>query len=534
MGYGGTKKEMERLIIDASKMTDVQKKLGITVDATSDSFSNIINAISVVQYSLGITGTTAKEASTTISGSVNAMKSAWENLLVGVSDDTQDFGALVDNFVESIVGQNGVGGVVNNILPRVQTAISGIGTLVSGLLTTLVPQLIDMVPPLIEQSFPVIISALETAISGISSVLPKITTVLIGLLPQAVETGFSIINGLISGVSSALPELIPTIMTIIPTIIDTLTENTPMLFSALITMAETLTKSLIDNLPTFIDQLLTSLDMFADMLGENLDTIIEAGIQVLLALVRGVTEALPTLIERVPEIVSKFADLINDNAPTILQAGIQILLELIKGIIQAIPTLKKNITQIFTAIWKVWQSIQWIKLGKLIINGLKKGITAMLGSLKNSTGSIVDKIKSGLSALKDKGLEWGKDMLQGFIDGIKNKIANLGSAITDVAKTISSKLHFSVPDEGPLADADTWMPDMIDLMVNGIKTNKYKLENQITGLASTINDDMGFDEFGGSGNNPQTEFVFRYDDNGNELYRFLFSKMKIVAQEVGT
>ena len=98
LGYGGTKSEMERLIQDASKMKDVQEELGITVDASSISFGNIVNAISVVQKSMGITGTTAKEASTTISGSLASMKSSWENLLTGIANDQVDLENLIFNF----------------------------------------------------------------------------------------------------------------------------------------------------------------------------------------------------------------------------------------------------------------------------------------------------------------------------------------------------------------------------------------------------------------------------------------------------
>ena len=84
LGYGGTQEEMKRLVSDAAKLTDVQKELGVTVDANSLSFGNIVNAISVVQKQMGITGTTSKEAATTIEGSVSSAKAAWENFEAGV------------------------------------------------------------------------------------------------------------------------------------------------------------------------------------------------------------------------------------------------------------------------------------------------------------------------------------------------------------------------------------------------------------------------------------------------------------------
>lgn len=138
LGYGGTKTEMERLIKDASRMKDVQKKLGVTVDESSLSFANIVNAISVVQSSMGIMGATAEEASTTIEGSVNAMKSAWKNLLVGIADDNADFKTLVNNFVDSAITAG------DNLIPRLETVLDGLGTLITTGSETILPKVIDI------------------------------------------------------------------------------------------------------------------------------------------------------------------------------------------------------------------------------------------------------------------------------------------------------------------------------------------------------------------------------------------------------
>lgn len=138
LGYGGTQTEMERLIKDASRMKDVQKKLGVTVDESSLSFANIVNAISVVQSSMGIMGATAEEASTTIEGSVNAMKSAWKNLLVGIADDNADFKTLVNNFVDSAITAG------DNLIPRLETVLNGLGTLITTGSETILPKVIDI------------------------------------------------------------------------------------------------------------------------------------------------------------------------------------------------------------------------------------------------------------------------------------------------------------------------------------------------------------------------------------------------------
>lgn len=134
LGYGGTQEEMKRLISDASKMTDVQKELGVTVDASSLSFGNIVNAISVVQKQMGITGTTSKEAATTIEGSVNSAKAAWENFEAGVISANN----LVDTFWTAAKN------ILNNLgqmIPRLGKTGMDVVESLSGKIGDAVPQL---------------------------------------------------------------------------------------------------------------------------------------------------------------------------------------------------------------------------------------------------------------------------------------------------------------------------------------------------------------------------------------------------------
>lgn len=147
LGYGGTKEEMARLITDASKLTGVQKELNLTVEDGNMSFGNIVNAISVVQKNMGIMGTTSKEASSTIQGSVNAMKSSWKNLLTAIADDNKDLSKSVDEFVDSAVTAS------KNLVPRIKVAVEGIKKLISSIVTEVFPKLKKEIPelkPLIE------------------------------------------------------------------------------------------------------------------------------------------------------------------------------------------------------------------------------------------------------------------------------------------------------------------------------------------------------------------------------------------------
>ena len=168
LGYGGTQEEMKRLIADASKMTDVQEKLGITVDASSMSFGNVVNAISVMQESLGIAGATANEAETTIEGSLNMMKAAWQNLVVGMADSEADMELLINNFVESTAT------AAKNLLPRIEQTLKGIG------------QLIEKLSPVIAEALPVLVES---------------------VLPSLLSAGISLITAIVKGCVTALPGL---------------------------------------------------------------------------------------------------------------------------------------------------------------------------------------------------------------------------------------------------------------------------------------------------------------------------------------
>ena len=186
------------LIADASKMTDVQNELGITVAEGDMSFANIANAISVVQKNMGLMGTTAQEASGTISGSTGSMKSAWENLVTGIADDNADFETLVDNLVTSIVGKDGEGGFINNILPRIQTALDGIVKMVVSLTDTLLPKIVEIGTDLItnlassiNENLPALLDSasviLDTLINGILTLLPTLLPVAISMLQTLVN-----------------------------------------------------------------------------------------------------------------------------------------------------------------------------------------------------------------------------------------------------------------------------------------------------------------------------------------------------------
>ena len=234
LGYGGTKEEMQRLLDDAEKIS------GVKYDISS--FADVTQAIHVMQTELGITGTTAKEASTTIQGSASAMKASWENLLVGMADESMDFDALLKNFIES------VGTFAENLVPRIKVALGGIIKLIS----SLAPMLVKELPTLLQELLPMALTAigdivltvgevlpslLETVITSLVSVLPILIPQLVTAITQLIVLILENINDIIMPIIDALPLIIESIMS-------ALLSNMPIIIKALVLAALKIVKAL--------------------------------------------------------------------------------------------------------------------------------------------------------------------------------------------------------------------------------------------------------------------------------------------------
>lgn len=232
LGYGGTKSEMERLLKDAEKIS------GVKYDISS--YADVVEAIHVVQTEMGITGTTAEEASKTISGSVNATKAAWQNLLVGIADDNADIGKLVDNFVDSAVSAG------SNLIPRIQKILDGAAKLVSVAAEKLLPVVVDA----IITNLPMLVNSAVSMVKTIVTTLTEPKT-LSGLIDAAVEILLTLGNGIVE----VLPKLVPAVLMIITSIVEKLSDPDTLheLVKASIDMIGEIATGLIDNLPDLID-----------------------------------------------------------------------------------------------------------------------------------------------------------------------------------------------------------------------------------------------------------------------------------------
>lgn len=376
LGYGGTKEEMERLFADAEKLSG--QKFDIS------SYSDIVDAIHVVQTEMGITGTTAAEAASTIEGSGGSAKAAWANLITGIADDNADLDTLIGNFVSSVETAAG------NIIPRVSAILGGISQLVTSASTTIIPMVIttitDNLPSLLQAA-----AALVGALGqGIIDSLPAITQAAIDIL-------FFLSNGLIEN----LPTLIDGIVQVTMTIVQMLTspDFLTQLIETAILLITTLAQGLIDAIPQLIAAVPLIIGNLLAAIIVELPNIIQMGIDLLFALIDGIIKCIPELVAAVPTLIIAFINGIVNNLDKIILAGPQIIVSLITGIIGAIPELIAAVPRIIAAIADTIRNYDWGGIGKNIVRGLKNGIAGMWGNIKSWFSDKVNGLVSGVKKI---------------------------------------------------------------------------------------------------------------------------------------
>lgn len=374
LGYGGTKAEMERLLADAEKLS------GVKYDISS--YSDIIDAIHVVQTEMGITGTTAKEASSTIEGSLNSMKAAWANVVTGIADENADFDTLISNLVDS------VGTFADNIIPRITQALKGVGTLIE----KLAPVIAEQLPGLIEAILPPLLDA----VAGL-------VTSLIQALPDLISTIITAISDFIN--SDSLPTLIQALIDGILGLVDAIVENLPLLIDAGIQLIVALAEGLIEALPQIIDKIPEIIDGLINGLLDNIDAIIEAGVQLLVSIVSNLPAIIAGIVKAIPAIIKAIFKAIVKGAKEMLKAGKELVKGLWQGLKDSIGWIKDKITgwvgNVLSFIKGLFgihsPSRKMAEDGKYLVMGLGKGIT---DSTRYATDALKDTAKQMEKAFK--------------------------------------------------------------------------------------------------------------------------------------
>lgn len=443
LGYGGTASEMYRLLQDAANLNE---EFASTAKFSMDSkghleanFADITEAIHIVQTEMGITGTTAKEASETISGSIASAKGAFDNFLNGTGSPE----ALAESMVTA--GKN---------------VLKGLGEIVPRLLQTL-PE----VGKLIQEN-------LVNSLSGDS-------------MQKIVEAGKNAVMSLIDGMLASVPTNISVDLNFVKLIADTVITNVPTLIQKGYELLSNLVDGFVKAIPEALPKILDFVQGIGDKLAEAAPILIQKGFELLQKLVEGIITAVPILISRVPEIISTFANIINDNFPTILMKGAQLLGQLVLGLIQSIPTLIANIPKIISAIVDTLMAFQWLNLGRGIIKFLGDGIGAMkdfvvkkgfeiLNGLKNTLMNLPSTLAnigrtavSGLGNAISAGISWVKNAAGNIVSAIVNTIKSIPGGMLSIGKDIVKGLWNGI------SDMTGWVIDKIqgfgESVLGGIK-----------------------------------------------------------------
>lgn len=398
LGYGGTSSEMYRLLQDAAKLNE---EFANTAQFSMDSkghleanFADITKAIHIVQTEMGITGTTAKEASETISGSVSAMKGAFDNFLNGTGSPKE----LAETMVTA--GKNVINGL-SEIVPR--------------LLETL-PEVKNLIQENLAQAF-----------SG-------------DTVQRMVESGKNVVMSLLTGMLDSVSNILPVALSLIQYIAEAITTNVPILLQKGYEILQNLINGFVEAIPEALPKILDFIQGIGDKLAEAAPVMIQKGFELLQKLVEGIVTAIPILVSRVPEIISTFANVINDNFPTILAKGVQLIGQLVMGIIQAIPTIIANIPKIISAIVDTIMAFQWLSLGKNIITFFKDGIMSMVGAVKSAGTNVFNAIKNAIVNLPSTLGNLGRSAIHNLSSTIRGLASSAKMAALKVASAVESAI----------------------------------------------------------------------------------------------
>ena len=365
LGYGGTKEEMQRLLADAQKIT------GIKYDISN--LNDVYQAIHVIQGELGITGTTAKEATETISGSVNAVKGAWSNFMSGSGS--------IDEVISTVsIAVTNVGSAIATMAPKI---VDGLVGLVNGLL----PE----IPKLIQNLLPTIINGIIGLATGIINMLPQVISMLSSMLPQIAQT---LVNGLMqvaNSLSTMLPTLIPQIVRGIISLLEVFNQNFDkfLLMGAKLILG--LIKGLINSIPDILMNLPTIITAILNFF--TMSKLLSAGKTLIKGLAKGLTEGIPHLLKYIPKIVGTVVNGIKDGSINSLRdVGKMMIQGLWNGIGNAKQWLLDKITGLGKSILKTIKGIfgihspsrEFAWIGKMNILGLEKGMEDMKGDLNTT------------------------------------------------------------------------------------------------------------------------------------------------------
>lgn len=436
LGYGGTKTEMQRLLKDAEKVS------GVHYDISN--LSDVYSAIHVIQGELDITGTTSKEAATTFSGSLAAMKAAGKNVLGNLAlgkDIAPSLNELQQSVYTFVVGN--MIPMVANVLKSLPQVLTGAGSMIIQALNVASNNTDEIIQLGVDIVSELIIGIVQTAPYIAEGALKLFAALANSLITMDwTETANNLITGLRNSIDVFGAEVLGSDENIVGSILNAITEKLPDVLQKGVEIVSVIVNGILSNLPQLIMSAGTLLSRFVGFFMSNMPTILQTGIKLLLELVQGIINSLPSVATAATKVIIQLVQTIADHLPDLLQSGIELIGELIAGIIQKIPDAAESAAKTVTGIVNEFKNFEWKSLGKNIVDGIAKGITSAAGAIADAAKKAAKKaldaakdflgIKSPSRVMRD---QVGKWIPAGIADGI----TKYSSPISDAMKSLTDQ-----------------------------------------------------------------------------------------------
>ena len=444
LGYGGTKTEMERLLADAQKIT------GIKYDINN--LSDVYSAIHVIQGELGITGTTAKEAATTFTGSFMAMKAAAKNLVGNLSLGNDIQQPLLD--LQETVHTFFVG----NFLPMIGNVIKGIPALIEqglSMMTMNLNLLAGNADKLVEQGLQLVTSLITGIVNGVPFLIEAAWNVISAFGIALLETDWAevannLITNLRTGVDNAAGQILGTDKNIIGAVLDAITKNLPKVLAKGMEILTNVVNGIISKIPVLISATGTVVNNFLDKATSMLPKVLAKGMEILTNVVNGIISKIPVLISATGTVVNNFLDKATSMLPKVLAKGMEILTNVVNGIISKIPVLisatgtvvNNFINKILQMLPEVLQS--GVQMILSVVNGIINNLPQVVSSASQVASDFINTIGAHLPGILQTGIEILGNLASGIVRAIPDLVAQIPQIVDGIIGVFTNTDWWSV------------------------------------------------------------------------------------------
>ena len=328
----------------------------------------------------------------------------------------------------------------------------------------------------------------DEGIQQISDGLTQVINNISAAMPQIIETGGQLIQVLGEAIISNIVNLAPVFTQLVTDAAQMLIDNLPMILDSAMQLVLEIANGIGQALPELLPAVVDVIISISESLLDNIDMLIDTAVVLVEGIATGLVNAIPKLIEKAPIIIGKLVEALLKLAPKLLQTGVSLIGSLITGIGNSVAAAVKGILDLGNAIINKFKELfgfsgssssKFLDFGKSLITGLVNGIKNTLTSVGNVIRTLGSTISDGISTVVSAAGKWASDLIDNFVRGITNGISKVGDAVKKIAEKIKGLIGFSEPDEGPLSNFHTYAPDMVKLFTEGIKKSEGMLEDQI-------------------------------------------------------